>query len=335
MRIAIDAMGGDFAPGPIVEGALAAARQHGFGLVLAGPRDVLSREIARHAPVDNVELVDAPDVVAMHEAPVQALRQKPGASVRVAIDQVARGRADAVFTAGHTGAAVVAAHGLLGRMPGIDRPALAATLPTVCGAAVLVDAGANVDCRPQHLVQFGLMGRAYAAAALGIEAPRVAVLSIGEEETKGTDLIREAHRLLKACPELDFVGNVEARDLYAGVADVVVCDGFTGNVALKVSEGLVDALETLVREELTRTFSTRFGLLLQRRAFRRVRRRVDYAEYGAAPLLGAGGLCLVGHGRSSVRAVRSGVELAARCVSSGLMASLARAVEPSKRAGLP
>lgn len=323
MRIAVDAMGGDFAPGPVVEGALAAARQHGFALVFAGPRDILSREIARHAPADRVDIVEAPDVVAMHESPVQALRHKPGSSIRVAIDQVARGQADAVFTAGHTGAAVVAAHGALGMMPRIDRPALAAMLPTPAGAAVLVDAGASVECRPAHLLQFGLMGRAYASAALGVRAPRVGLLSIGEEATKGNDLIREAHQLLKGASGLDFVGNVEARDLYAGVADVIVCDGFTGNVALKVSEGLVDALETVVREELTRTFSTRFGLLLQRRAFRRVRRRVDYAEYGAAPLLGVRGLCLVGHGRSSVRAVRSGVELAARCVSTGLLTSLA------------
>lgn len=323
MRIAIDAMGGDLAPGPVVEGALAAARQLGVGLVFAGPRDILTREIARHAPVDRVDVVEAPDVVAMHESPVQALRHKPASSIRVAIEQVACGNADAVFTAGHTGAAVVAAHGLLGMMPGYDRPALAALLPTPGGAAVLVDAGATVECRPAHLLQFALMGRAYASAALGVRKPRIGLLSIGEEASKGNELIREAHRLLKADPRLDFIGNVEARDLYAGLADVVVCDGFTGNVALKVSEGLVDALETLVREELTRTFSTRFGLLLQRRAFRRVRRRVDYAEYGAAPLLGVRGLCLVGHGRSSVRAVRSGVELAATCVSTGLLASLA------------
>jgi glycerol-3-phosphate acyltransferase PlsX len=224
---------------------------------------------------------------------------------------VADGRAVALFSAGSTGASVMAAFAGFGLLPGVDRPALATTIPTRTGAAVLLDAGANVECRPQHLVQFAAMGTVYAQVALGVDHPRVGLLSIGEEETKGTDVIREAHRLLKGSA-LAFIGNIEGRDVYSGVADVIVCDGFTGNVALKISEGLVDAVEHLLGEELQSTFSTRMGYLLSLRAFRRFRKRVDYSEYGGAPLLGVNGLCIVGHGRSSAKAVRNAVAMAHR-----------------------
>ena len=213
---------------------------------------------------------------------------------------MARGEAAALFSAGHTGATVMAAHGAFGMLPGVDRPALAATIPTRRSPAVLLDVGANVECRPQHLLQFAVMGSVYARVALGIDAPRVGLLSIGEEETKGNELTREAHQLLKASP-LNFIGNVEARDVYSGAADVIVCDGFTGNVALKISEGLVETVEALLGEELSSTFTMRVGSLLSRRALRRFRRRVDYSEYGGAPLLGVAGLAIVGHGRSSAQ----------------------------------
>src|SRR5205814_8310023 len=206
---------------------------------------------------------------------------------------------------------VMAAYGAFGMLPGVDRPALAATVPTPTGPAILLDVGASVECRPQHLLQFGVMGDVYARVALGLDRPRVGLLAIGEEATKGNELTRDAHRLLKASP-LDFAGNVEARDVYTGHADVIVCDGFTGNVALKISEGLVDVVEELLTEELTSTVTMRVGSLLTRRALRRFKKRVDYSEYGGAPLLGVAGVAIVGHGRSGARAVRNAVAMAYR-----------------------
>jgi phosphate acyltransferase len=261
-----------------------------------------------------LEIVDAPDVIGMSESPASALRRKSGASIRVAAGMVARGEAAALFSAGHTGATVMASHGAFGMIPGVDRPALATTIPTRARPAVLLDAGANAECRPQHLLQFGVMGGVYARLALGVEHPRIGLLSIGEEETKGNDLTREAHRLLKAAP-IHFIGNVEARDVYSGGADVIVCDGFTGNVVLKISEGLVETVEALLGDELQGTFSSQVGYLLSRRAFRRFRRRVDYSEYGGAPLVGVTGLAIVGHGRSSVKAVRNAIAMAYRFAS--------------------
>jgi phosphate acyltransferase len=203
-------------------------------------------------------------------------------------------------------------------LPGVDRPALAPSVPTRDGSAVLIDAGATVECKASYLLQFGVMGAVYARTWLGVDRPRVGLLSIGEEETKGTDLTREAHRLLKASP-LHFVGNVEARDIFSGQADVIVCDGFTGNVALKLSEGLVEMVEDLLGQELQSTFSAQVGYLLSRRAFRRFRKRVDYSEYGGAPLMGVAGLCIVGHGRSSAKAVRNAVAMASRFVSTHVL----------------
>lgn len=333
VRVAIDAMGGDHGPSVVVDGALAAARHLDLELILVGQaaaiEDVLCREPDRRAL--RVRVVDAPDVVAMHEAAVVA-RRRPGASIAVAADLVARGEADALVSAGHTGATVVAAHAAFGMVAGVDRPALATVIPTRSGSAVLLDAGATVECRPQHLLQFGVMGSAFAQLALGIGRPRVGLLSIGEEETKGTELTREGHRLLKASA-LHFIGNVEGREIYGGLADVIVCDGFTGNVVLKTSEGLVDVVETLLGEELQGTFSSQVGYLLSRRAFRRFRRRVDYSEYGGAPLLGVAGLVIVGHGRSSTKAVRNAVATAARLAAADFVRGVEAGVAGASRPG--
>ena len=306
-------MGGDQGPSAVVDGALAAARHLDLGLLLVGDPAAIEAELGRHADAGglDVRLVDAPDVIGMAESPAAAVRHKPRASIGVAAAAVARGEADALVSVGHTGASVMAAYQAFGLLPHVGRPALAATVPTRAGSAVLLDAGASVECRPAHLLQFAVMGAAYARVALGLGRPRVGLLSIGEEESKGTELVRDAHQLLKSAP-IRFVGNVEARDLYTGQADVIVCDGFTGNVALKVSEGLVDTVETLLSEELSRTFSGMVGSLLSRRAFRRFRRRVDYSEYGGAPLLGVARLCILGHGRSSPKAVRNAVAMAYR-----------------------
>ena len=306
-------MGGDFAAAPVVDGALAAVRHFDLGVVLVGATSVLESELQRHRDVgsNRLRLVEADEVVTMAESPAAALRRKPRASIRVAAEVVARGEASALFSAGHTGATVMAAHAAFGMLAGVDRPALAATIPTLTHPAILLDVGASVECRPQHLLQFAVMGAVYARVGLGVETPRVGLLSIGEEETKGNELTREAHRLLKAAP-LNFAGNIEARHVYSGDADVIVCDGFTGNVALKISEGLVEVVEGLLKEELSSTLTMRVGSLLTRRALRRFRRRVDYSEYGGAPLLGVAGVAIVGHGRSSAKAVRNAIAMAYR-----------------------
>jgi len=326
--VAVDAMGGDEAPGPVVAGALQAARRRGVGVQLVGLGSLIEAEIERHGGAAGlaVSVVEAPDTITMDEAPLAALRRKPGASIRVAAAQVARGDAAALFSAGHTGATFLAAHAAFGVLPGVDRPALAVTVPTRAGAAILLDAGANADCRPEHLFQFAVMGAAYARIALSLERPRVGLLSIGEEPGKGNDLIREAHTLLLRAP-VEFIGNIEAREFFSGRADVIVCDGFTGNIALKVGEGLVEAAEAMLREELGAELVSQIGGLLTRRAFARFKQRVDYAESGGAPLLGVNGVAVIGHGRSSAQAVENGVVLAARLAEERMVARLAEALE--------
>lgn len=320
-------MGGDLAPSAVVDGAVAAARHLGVQIALIGPTAALEQALASHPDWSRLgmEIVDAPDVIAMTDRPAAALRRKPRASIRVAADLVSAGKAAALFSAGHTGATVMAAYGGFGLLPGVDRPALAAVVPTRTTPAVLLDAGANVECRPQHLLQFALMGSVYARAALGVAKPRVGLLSIGEEETKGNDLTIEAHRLLKAAVP-HFIGNIEGREIFGGAADVIVCDGFTGNVVLKTSEGLMEAVEALLGDELRSTFSSHVGYLLSRRAFRRFRRRVDYSEYGGALLLGVAGLAVVGHGRSSAKAVRNGIAMAHRFASSEVLHRIEREI---------
>ena len=306
ISIAVDAMGGDHAPPAIVDGALAAARRLGIPVLLVGASEAIERALEPYPDwrEAGITIVDAPDVIDMTESPA-AVRRKPRASIRVAADLLVRGDANALFSAGHTGATVMAAHAAFGMIAGVDRPALATTIPTRRGSAVLLDAGANVECRPQHLLQFAIMGSVYARVALGAERPRIALLSIGEEETKGNDLIREAHQLLKASP-LNFIGNVEGREIYSGVAEVIVCDGFTGNVVLKTSEGLVEALEAKLGEKVSSVF--------------------DYAEYGGAPLVGVGALVIVGHGRSSPKAVSNAIAMAHRFAGSNFIQRVEREI---------
>jgi len=334
IAIAVDAMGGDHAPSAVVDGAVAAARHLTVKIALVGPKAAVTAALAQHPDWSSLdlEIVDASDVIGMSESPAAALRRKPAASIRVAADLVARKQAGALVSAGHTGATVMASYAAFGTIPGVDRPALAAAIPTLARPAVLVDAGANVECRPHHLLQFAVMGSVYARVAYGTERPRVGLLSIGEEETKGNDLTREAHRLLKASP-LNFIGNVEGREIYSGSADVIVCDGFTGNVVLKTSEGLVETVETLLGEELQGTFSSQVGYLLSRRAFRRFRRRVDYSEYGGAPLLGVAGLAIIGHGRSSAKAIRNAIALAYRFATSDFIPRVEHEIAAASVAG--
>lgn len=312
--IAVDAMGGDHAPQAEVEGAILAAREYGVGPLLVGPPQFLAREIRRQGGEElPIEVVPASEVIAMDESPVKALRRKPAASIRVATLLVRDGRADGLVTAGNTGAAMAAAKMELGALPGVDRPALASVFPTKHGgAAVMVDVGANVDCRPEHLQQFAVMGEVYYRVMFGVERPRVGLLSIGEEATKGNEVVRETHRRLRESPlSIDFVGNVEGRDVYGGDVHVVVCDGFIGNVALKISEGTAEAVTAMLKEALSRTVSAKVGYVFSRRALEEFKKRVDYSEYGGAPLLGIKGVCIICHGRSNSNAIKNAIRVAA------------------------
>ncbi len=314
MKIAVDAMGGDVGPPVTVEGAVAAARDDGVEVVLVGDKAAIERELARHRPEGlSLTVRHASQVVEMHEPPAQALRRKRDSSMRVAAELVRDGEAAAFVSAGNTGAAMAIAMFTLGVLPGVDRPAIAVPLPNLKARTILLDVGANMDPKPRHLVQYALMGHVYARDILGVASPRIGLLSVGEEEGKGNELVREVFKALEAMP-LNFIGNVEGRDIYNGNADVVVTDGFTGNVALKISEGLADMLVHLIREELIRTPMAKLGALLVRPAFRRFWKRVDYNELGGAPLLGINGACIISHGASPPRAVKNAIRVAAEWV---------------------
>ncbi len=331
-RIAVDAMGTDAAPLPEVEGAIRAARERVAEILLVGPEDALKAELARRgAQRLPIEVVHASETVTMDDSAAKAFRRKRDSSMQVAARLVRAGRADGFVSAGNTGAVMATAKLVLGALEGVDRPALAAAFPTSKGkAAVLVDVGANVDCKPQHLEQFAVMGEIYYRVIFGVERPRVGLLSIGSEDHKGNDLTRETFRLLKESP-LRFAGNVEGRDLYNGRVEVVVCDGFTGNVALKISEGLIEAVYSLLTESLSSTLRSQVGYLLSKKAFKHFKRRVDYTEYGGAPLLGVRGVCLIAHGSSNDNAIKNAVRVAAEFVrgqvNDKIERELARAVK--------
>ena len=318
--VALDAMGGDAGPAVNVEGAVAAARELGLGVILVGVQEEIRRHLDRHdlrgLPI---KVRHASEVVEMEESPSTALRKKKDSSIRVAVDLVRSGDADAVVSAGNTGAVMAITLVVLGPLAGVERPAIAAALPTLAGHAILLDVGANVDCKPRHLVQFAIMGNVYARQVLGKARPRVGLLSIGEEETKGNELTKEAFRALEEEPGIEFIGNVEGVDVFKGYADVVVCDGFTGNVALKIGESVAETIMALVREEVTADLRSRAGALLLKPAFRRLQRRLDYSEVGGAPLLGVNGITIISHGRSSAKAIRNALRVAGDCVNSRVL----------------
>ena len=324
--VALDAMGGDHAPAATVQGAVEAVRQHGLQVLLVGREAALRRQLSHLGGAPHgLHVVDAPEVVAMDDAPTAPVRNKRESSMAEAARLVRDGRACAFVTAGNSGAAMVAAKVIIGTIDGVERPALAAPVPGLERQALVIDAGANVDCKPHHLEQFAVMGHFYSQAVLGVAAPRVGLLSIGEEEGKGDRVTVEAHRLLSDAG-LNFVGNVEGRDVYAGTVDVVVCDGFVGNVVLKVSEGLGEMIYALLRREARSSTMSAIGLLLAKRALAALRKKSDYAEYGGAPLLGVRGACLVGHGRSSPKAIRNAIRVAHSYATHGVVSHIGRKV---------
>ena len=302
-------MGGDHAPAAVVDGACRAVAEGGVSILLVGDRPALEAEIERHGTAGELEIVHASEVVGMDEPATTPIRRKRDSSIRVCAELVKAGDAEALVTVGNTGAAMAAAKVVIGTIAGVDRPALAAVFPNRSGRTVVLDVGANVDSRSSHRRQFAVMGHFYAQEVLGASAPRVGLMSIGEEDNKGTEFTREVFSEMKASG-LNFVGNVEGQDVFNGTVDVVVCDGFVCNVILKGSEQVAELYSAMVREELTRSWRTRLGYRLARPAFASLRRRTDYREYGAAPLLGIRGGCFVGHGRSDAKAVRSSIRRA-------------------------
>ena len=310
MRIAVDAMGGDHAPLVNVDGAVAAAREFGISSLLVGRTSELE-PLLRDAGYQGseIEIVEAPDVVSMDDPATAAIRKKRNSSIRVAANCVRDGRAQGLVSAGHTGAAMVSAKMVVGTIEGVDRPALATVLPNLTGHSLLLDVGANPDAKTSHFREFAVMGSIYAELAFGKRKPSIGLMSIGEEDTKGTDRTKEAFKVLKETG-LNFVGNVEGRDVFNGTVDVIVTDGFTGNVILKVSEALAEMVENLLREEIKRTLQASVGFLLSKSAFRRFKQRLDYSEYGGAPLLGLKGCVIICHGRSSAKAVKNAIRFA-------------------------
>jgi fatty acid/phospholipid synthesis protein PlsX len=327
MKIALDAMGGDFGPAVVVEGAVVAAREHGIASVLVGDKAAIEREILRLKAQDlPLSIRHATQVVGMAEAASQALRRKRDSSLRVAADLVKDGECQALVSAGNTGAAMAIGMFVLGLLPGVERPAIATALPSLAGFTVLIDAGANVDPKPRHLFQFAVMGHVYSRDIIGKDNPRVGLLSVGEEEGKGNELVKDTFESLRGS-SLNFIGNIEGRDIYNGRCDVVVTDGFTGNVCLKVSESLAEMLTSMIREELTRDVLSKAGAVLAQRAFARMKRRVDYTEMGGAPLLGINGASIICHGASPVKAIKNALRVATEWVRNNVNDHIRTALE--------
>jgi glycerol-3-phosphate acyltransferase PlsX len=312
MRVALDAMGGDYAPSVTVEGAVETVDEHAdIEVILIGDEAVIRRELgSKRYHANRISVRHASQVVEMQDSPTAAVRKKKDSSIRIGIDLVKSGEADAFVSAGHSGVVMATSLLLLGTSKEVDRPAIATIMPTLRDTFVLLDAGANVDCKPENLLQFALMGNTYCKLLLGRPRPKVALLSIGEEDTKGNELTKIAFRLIRGTA-LNFIGNIEGKDIFSGKADVVVCDGFIGNIALKISEGLAETILKMLKREITSVSTGRIGYLMMKPAIRNFKKRTDYDEYGGAPLLGINGTCIISHGRSTSKAIKNALRVAA------------------------
>lgn len=336
MRIAVDAMGGDHAPERIVAGAVEAAAGAGgrFEVVLVGDQPLIEERFARMLHGLPIEIVHAPQVIAMDESPAASIRRKPGASISVAMRLHREGEVDGVVSAGNTGAAMAGALLTLGRLKGVQRPAIASLLPSREGATLLLDVGANPTVTPENLLQFAVMGSLYTEHVFGVDAPRVGLVNIGEEESKGTETAVEAHGLLKESG-LNFVGNIQGRDILTGGLDVAVCDGFTGNVILKFAEGITSLLTAGIKRGLSISPVAKLGAVLMSPVFREIKKDLDYEEHGGAPLLGIDGVVIISHGRSSAKAIRNAVRGASRIVTEGLNDHIKERLDEIHAAELP
>ncbi|MGH1396904.1 MAG: phosphate acyltransferase PlsX [Trichormus sp.] len=324
VRIAIDAMGGDHAPGEIVTGAVRASEELGVKVLLVGDPQTIKAALPPKTNLEGVEIIPAEDAIAMDEEPLNAVRRKRKASINVAMDLVKQEQADAVFSAGHSGAAMASALLRLGRLPGVDRPAIGTVFPTIkAGKPVLIlDVGANVDCRPKFLEQFAVIGSIYSQYVLGTDEPKVGLLNIGEEDTKGNELALRTHELLRENPYISFIGNAEGRDVLSGEFDVIVCDGFVGNILLKFAEAVGGVILQILREELPQGLHGQIGTALLRPNLKRIKQRMDHAEHGGALLLGVSGVCLIGHGSSQAPSVFNAIRMAKEAVDNKVMQQL-------------
>ncbi|HMK66099.1 MAG TPA: phosphate acyltransferase PlsX [Thermodesulfobacteriota bacterium] len=314
VRIAVDAMGGDYAPGAVVKGAVLATKEWGLPLTLVGHKDLIARELAGLTfDPDLITIHHCTEVAGMGESPIDVIRRKKDASIRVALDLLKQGLVQGVVSAGNSGATMALAVVILGKLPGVERPALGAILPSHHGPTFVIDVGANVDCTEIQLVQFAVMAVPVAKFILKRPNPKIGILSIGEEESKGNNLVRQTTEILKKTP-LNFIGNAEGRDIYTGKVDIVVCDGFVGNICLKLSEGLAETLKAMLEEEIRAGFGSKVGFLLMKKAFKNFSRRVDYAEYGGVPLLGVNGTVIIGHGASNPKAIMNAIRVAGQSV---------------------
>jgi len=312
MKIALDAMGGDFAPDVTAAGAIEAVSENDdIEIILVGDRLRLNESLKnKRYPSDRLSIYHASEVVQMHESPIAAIRKKKDSSIRKAVELVKKQEADAVVSAGHSGVAMATALFILGKVQNVDRPAIATIMPSLTGHFLLIDAGANVDCSPENLLEFGYMGDAYYRVVFDNPSPKLALLSIGEEEVKGNELTKEAFKLLKNTG-MNFIGNIEGKDIFTGKADVIICDGFIGNIVLKVSEGLAETILKMLRMEISSVATGKLGYMMIKPAIRNFKKRTDYSEYGGAPLLGINGTCIISHGRSSARAIKNAIRVAA------------------------
>jgi glycerol-3-phosphate acyltransferase PlsX len=316
LRIALDAMGGELGPEEMVTGAIQAVEESDLDVALIGDQVILNSVIQKLSlSSSRLEVIHASETISMGESPFEAIRKKKDSSITIAFEQVKNGKADAVVSAGNSGATMASAIRSLGRLESISRPGIASIFPTLKKPLVMMDVGANVDCRPQHLYQFGVMGAAFSNNLFQINKPSIGLLSIGEEGGKGNVLVKSAHELFRKST-LNFIGNVEGRDIFQGDVDVIVCDGFVGNVCLKVSEGLAEAIMSMLRTEISESFMAKMGYLLAQKAFNNFRKKVDYAEYGGAPLLGVNGTGIICHGRSNAKAIKNAIKVAAEMIRS-------------------
>jgi len=327
MKIAVDAMGGDFAPHAIVEGAFWASKRYGTKVVLVGDEDQVSKELSKY-PTSKLPIYihHAPHVVAMHESPSLVIRKMKETSIKVALDLAKEGQVNGVVSAGNSGAAMALAMYIFKKSEGVDRPAISTIHPTPKGSTILIDSGGNVDCKPSHLVQFAIMGDAYAKYIMRKEEPRIGILSNGEEEGKGNELTREVHEVLSKT-DLNYIGYVEGQDLNSGLVDVIVCDGFVGNVALKISEGLWETISAILKWEAGDNLRAKLAYFLMKRAMRRLEKKMDYSEHGGAPLLGINGNCVISHGHSNAKAIMNAILLASSLAKNKLNEHLAQEIK--------
>jgi len=332
MRIAVDAMGGDNAPGVVVEGSILAAREYPFEILLVGPQAILEGYLKNYnIGKEKISLINATQYVLMDEIPADAVRKKRDSSMHVCARLIKSGRADAMVTAGNTAAALAISRSILGKLKGVSRPALASIIPNMNDATILLDVGANAgSCMPEHLLEFALMGDIYSREVLGKDKPRIGLLSVGEERTKGSSITKEALPLLEKAP-INFIGNVEGKEIVNGGADVVVCDGFVGNAILKFAEGASVMFFHIIKTEINRSLSAKIGMLLAKKALKAFTKKLDYENYGGAPILGINGACIIGHGKSSANAIKSAIRVASEFVSRDVNKSIEKSLLEMKQ----